>query len=145
MLTALLYNFASGTQVALACGQLPADVTCSFQNVTNTSATIVINTSNTTTSSLQNNGTHQSRPGTRALAALPALALLGLLGLRRRNLFARLLMILAVVAAAFAAQGCSNNSTKTINQAGTGTSAITVTATAGSQTASAQFILTVHD
>lgn len=144
MLTALLYNFASGTQVTLACGQLPTDVTCSFQNVTNTSATIVINTSNTTTSSLQNKGAHQTRPCTRALAALPALALLGLLGLRRRNLFARLLMILFVAAAAFAAQGCGGT-TKTTNQAGTGTSAITVTATAGSQTASAQFILTVHD
>ncbi|WP_082661677.1 beta strand repeat-containing protein [Terracidiphilus gabretensis] len=144
MLTALLYNFASGTQVTLACGQLPTDVTCSFQNVINTSATIVINTSNTTTSSLQNNGTDPARSGTRALAALPALALLGLLGLRRRNLFARLLMILAVAAAAFAAQGCGN-STKTTNQAGTGTTAITVTATAGTQTASAQFILTVHN
>ena len=144
MLTALLYNFASGTQVTLACGQLPTDVTCSFQNVTNTSATIVINTSNTTTSSLQNNATHPTRAGTRALAALPALALLGLLGLRRRNLFARLLMILAVAAAAFAAQGCGD-STKTTNLAGTGTSAISVTATAGSQTANAQFILTVHN
>jgi uncharacterized repeat protein (TIGR03803 family) len=144
-LAAFLYNFASGAQITLACGPLPTDVTCSFPSVTSTSATIVINTSNTTTSSLQNNSPKQARPGTRALAALPALALLGLLGVRRRNLFARLLMILAVAAAAFAAQGCGSSSTKTTNLAGTGTSVITVTATAGTQTASTQFILTVHD
>ena len=144
-LNALLYNFASGTPVTLACAQLPTDVTCAFQNVTNTTATIVINTSNTTTSSLQNNGAPATTPGPRALAALPALALLGLFGVRRRKRLGRLLMIAAVAVAAFASQGCGSSKTITTNQAGTGTSTITVTATAGTQTASAQFTLTVHD
>ena len=142
--TATLLNFASGTPVTLACGTLPTDVSCSFTNVTTTSATVTISTSTTTTSSIQNRDTNQARQSNRALAALPALVLLGFFGRRKRKLLGNLLLVFAFAIAAFATQGCGGSSkTTTTSQAGPGTTAVIVTATAGSQTATTQFMLTV--
>jgi hypothetical protein len=53
-----------------------------------------------------------------------------------------MLAVYLLALAGFAVMGCGKHITTT--NAGTGTSAITVTATAGSQTASTQFLLVVH-
>ncbi|WP_198152232.1 beta strand repeat-containing protein [Granulicella tundricola] len=138
--TATLANFASGAAVTMACSHLPTDVTCSFSNVTTTSATITIHTSTTSAALAPEPRTATSEL---MLCALPGVILLGLAGRRRRRSLHRLLMLSVVTLIGLSIAGCGSHTT--IDHAGTGTSAITVTATAGAQTASAQLSLVVHN
>jgi uncharacterized repeat protein (TIGR03803 family) len=140
-----LFNFTS--PATLSCSGLPANATCmAGASVSSGSTTLVI--SGFSSGSAQNTGL-RTRPG--GLLAIMFPGLLGLMGLARRKKHRSWswlsLLLLSVLASSLTA--CGGNST--VGSSGapsgiapSGTSTVTVTATAGSQTASAQFQLTIQ-
>lgn len=134
-----LVNFPSASTVSFACGTLPTYLSCSFSPVVNNVSTLTINTFTDTAANTRH------RDGIWLAGVLPGLLLLGISTCKRRlarRMQAALSMV-AILLMGLTVSGCGGPHT-TINKAGTGTSAITVTATASGQTASTQFMLTVH-
>jgi hypothetical protein len=141
--TLTLSNFAAATP-SFSCKGLPAESSCSETNVTNTSATLTINTTAPSTAMLERRGAKA-----RLLYALllPGLLLLApCLGARKRGY--RILPSLLIFAAISFAIGCGGGGgtgTKTTDP-GTpvGTTSATVTATLGSQTVALPITVTVQ-
>lgn len=140
-----LFNFTS--PATLSCSGLPANATCmAGASVSSGSTTLVI--SGFSSGSAQNTGL-RTRPG--GLLAILFPGLLGLMGLARRKKHRSwsLLSLMLLLVLAWSLTACGGNST--VGSSGapsgiapSGTSTVTVTATAGSQTASAQFQLTIQ-
>jgi uncharacterized repeat protein (TIGR03803 family) len=138
-----LFNFTSAA--TLSCSGLPANATCQpGASVSSGSTTLQI--LGYSSGSAQNTG-FSTRP--RGLLAIMFPGLLGLMGLARRKKHRSWswlsLMLLSVLASSLTA--CGGNTSASSGASGiapSGTSTVTVTATAGSQTASAQFQLTIQ-
>ena len=135
--TVSLLNFPTGTTVTLACGTLPAIVSCTFTPVVNNTSTMTVTTGKATASNA-----HDRRSVVFA-ALFPGLLLLGF-SMRKRKVLRWTLQLAAVLALGITITGCSGPTTTTITHAGTGVSTVTVTATGGSQAVSTQFTLMVH-
>ena len=133
--------------VGLACGTLPAHVTCSFStssftftsSTTTQTSTLTISTKDMTTGMRQ--PFHLGAGGEVALAGLPCLGLLALF--RRRNLQGIGFMCLALLFSGglIALNGCASSSNNTTP---TGTYTIPVIVTTGATTSTLNIALTVQ-
>jgi uncharacterized repeat protein (TIGR03803 family) len=146
-LTVTVLNF-NNQSVALSCGDLPQNVSCSFTALSNAGdATLTLTT--VTTAALHGpvypTGSSSDTMSVFILPAVLTFAFVcrqGLLPTRRYvTILKRVLAVLASLLMILAVPACGGPDWK---YAGTGTSTITVTAAAGNQTASAQITLTVR-
>lgn len=138
-----LFNFTS--PATLSCSGLPANATC-MAGASVSSGSTPLQVLGYTSGSAQNAGL-RTRP--RGLLAILFPGLLGLMGLARRKKHRSWnwlpLLLLSVLAWSLTACGGNTSASSGANGiAPSGTSTVTVTATAGSQTASAQFQLTIQ-
>jgi subtilase family serine protease len=132
----------TGTTYTYSCSGLPRGAACSFQQMAPGSpiATMTITTKGkgSMTSSLTN-GPHSSRLMF-AFVAPGLLAIVGIFTTRRRHAqWTKMFVALLVLSTALTLNACSGS-----GNTPAGTSAVTVTATSGSQTASATVQLTVQ-
>jgi hypothetical protein len=138
-------------QITLSCSGLPADASCSFNPASLTpsgsnaaTSTLTIRTDVAASASHVPLHPGQSSGGTVTLASLEVAALLGLLLLRARRGTTRWrqlqLGLILALAGACTVMGCGSSRPTTPQ----GTSAITVTGTAGSTSHSAAYSLTVQ-
>ena len=138
-----------GAAVALSCSALPAGATCNF-----TTKSLVLNGPQATvlniTTTAQPVPVADSRPGRRSLYAMwlmvPGLALCGLgtRGKRRRRELLIWLALCVVFALILLQPACGHTTPQpTVSGTPSGTYPLTVTATSGTYTQSAPFILTV--
>jgi len=136
--TLTLSNFNS-TAVTFNCSGLPANSSCSFGSLSSTgNSVLTISTSSTTTTSQSRLPFNDARTGITFAWAFPGMvALAGVFVFRRRNAVWRGLMVLIVgLSIGAMLTGCGGgNSSQTSQVAPAGTSTVTVSATAGSQTA----------
>jgi Bacterial Ig-like domain (group 3)/FG-GAP-like repeat len=138
--------------ISLACSGLPADSTCTFSSPSVTPNGTAASTSTLTIATDVKTASLSTKPlrtpgGATSLAMLAGGGSLVLLLLRRRRKDPRLWLLQMGLVAAFvfasAMIGCGNSASAT-NKTPTGTSQITVTATAGSMVHTATYSLTVQ-